>query len=88
MILYIVSVRYCIPQIDYDETHYYHDKDVADKKFDELLAEEPREPGHLDLVEVIFENGVGDKRGGHYRWAESSDGEEWDSGTHEEEEDS
>jgi hypothetical protein len=92
MILYIVSLRYAIPQTDYDEAHYIQDKDVANKKFDELLADEPRESGSLTLSTITFKDGVGvnvlAKDGGIFRWAESSDGEEWDSGTHEEEEDS
>ena len=88
MFLYIVSLRYAIPQTDYDEAHYIQDKDAANKKFDELLAEEPREPGSLSLTTITFKDGVGvnvlAKDGGIFRWAESSEGKTWDQGSHEE----
>lgn len=72
---------------DRDETNFFTDKDLAVKNYENLLKDNLRgDPAALSLTTMTFQDGVGvgvlEKDGGIFRWAESSDGENWDQGDH------
>lgn len=85
MKFFVINLRACIPQTDYDRTIYETDQVAAEEKYEEVKGTCLRgDPVTISLTEVNLVDGKL-VEGGFCLYDESNDGEEWDSESDDEE---